>query len=232
MAAGVIESGGRYLIAQRPPGGRLPLVWEFPGGKREPDEAWEACLARELREELGITVRVGNLVEAATHAFDDLVVTLRFYRCALLAGEPAPLGCEGVRWIAPAELARYEFPPADAALVAWLAGDGAPGPGAERPRTARVSFLPGGRSAEVPVGTALEEAASRARAALPFGCRSGSCGACLVAVAAPAGLSRATTAERAVLREAGAPPGHRLGCRARVLGDVVVEHLPPRFPFV
>ncbi len=229
VAAAVIESEGRYLIAQRRPGQTFPLYWEFPGGKREPGESWEACLARELREELDVDVRVGALLDAVTHEYADLTVALRFFRCAVLHGNPRPLGCHDLRWTPAAELARFEFPEADASLVAWLAGRGGAGrharPGlGPRAEVARVLFPTEARSADVPAGTLLEEAASRAGASLAVGCRFGICGACaLVVRAGAASLSCPTREERATLHAIGAPPGSRLACVARAFGDVVVE---------
>lgn len=231
VSAAIIESGGRFLVAQRRSDQTFPLHWEFPGGKREAGESWEACLARELREELGIEARVGALVDAGTHEYPDLTVSLRFFRCAVLDGEPRPLGCRAVRWAAAADLASLRFPDADAALVTWLAarrGDAerARSPRAPRSDVARVLFSPAARCADVPAGTLLDEAASRAGVGFADGCRFGICGACAVTVRAGAGnLSPATREERAALRALGARPGARLACAARVVGDVVVEPL-------
>ncbi len=223
VSAGVIESSGRFLIAQRRADQRLPLLWEFPGGKREAGESWRDCLARELREELGVEVSVGSLLDVVTHAASDLTVALRFFRCDLVAGTPRPLGCRDVRWVARHELAIHEFPEADAGLVGWLS--------TKRP-LARVGFVECARSIDVPPGIRLEEAAARAHASLPFGCRSGICGACLVTVCdGAANLSPATRAERATLHARGAAPGQRLACQATVEGDVVVAHAETQFPF-
>jgi mutator protein MutT len=219
VSAAVIESGGRVLIAQRRPGDHLALLWEFPGGKREPGETWEACLAREIREELGVPALVGALLDAATHVYADRTVELRFFRCELFAGTPEPLGCHAIRWVAPAQLARFEFPPADRLLVDWLSR--LPGAGAEG-RRARVAFAPQGRAADVPVGTHLEEAASRCGAALPFGCRTGACGACAVQVVQGSeNLPAVTAAEGAFLARVPARDTLRLACQAAVLGDLV-----------
>ncbi len=121
VAAGLIEEDGRLLIARRPAGSHLGGLWEFPGGKREAGESWAACLARELREELGIEVEVGAEVHRVRHRYPERVVEIRFYRCRRLAGEPRPLGAAAVAWVVAADLPRYPFPPADAELVRWLA---------------------------------------------------------------------------------------------------------------
>ena len=81
VSAGLIFREGKLLITQRHVDSHLGGLWEFPGGKRERDESFEACLVRELREELGIEVTVGELVESLTHAYPEKPVHLRFYRC-------------------------------------------------------------------------------------------------------------------------------------------------------
>ena len=120
VSAGLVFRGGRLLITQRQAGKHLAGLWEFPGGKREPGESWEACLARELQEELGVQVEVGRLFDEVVHEYPGKRVHLRFFICRLRAGEPAPLGCAAVKWVTAAELAAHEFPPADAHLLAAL----------------------------------------------------------------------------------------------------------------
>jgi mutator protein MutT len=120
VAAGLVFRNGKLLVTQRHPDAHLGGLWEFPGGKREPDETFEACLLRELREELGIEVEVGALVESLTHAYPEKTVHLRFYRCRWLRHEPQPLGCSGLKWLNPDELAQHEFPAADARLLQLL----------------------------------------------------------------------------------------------------------------
>ena len=120
VSAGLIFREGKLLIAQRHRDSHLGGLWEFPGGKREPDETFEQCLARELREELGVEVEVGELVESLTHAYPEKTVVLKFFRCELKLHEPRPLGCLDLKWITPAELRNYEFPAADARLLEKL----------------------------------------------------------------------------------------------------------------
>ncbi len=117
VAAGLIFRTGKLLITQRRPQDHLGGLWEFPGGKREPGETFEQCLRRELREELGIDVEVGELVETITHSYSEKTVHLRFFRCALLNHEPQTIGCQAVAWIGSEELAQYDFPAADARLL-------------------------------------------------------------------------------------------------------------------
>jgi mutator protein MutT len=108
------------LITQRPAGGHLAGLWEFPGGKREAGETFPECLARELQEELGLEVRVLEEVEALTHAYPEKTVHLRFFRCAWARHEPQALGCADFRWVTAEELAGFAFPPADARLLELL----------------------------------------------------------------------------------------------------------------
>ncbi|HZL43973.1 MAG TPA: (deoxy)nucleoside triphosphate pyrophosphohydrolase, partial [Verrucomicrobiae bacterium] len=93
VSAGLVFRDGKVLITRRPAGAHLAGLWEFPGGKRRAGESFEACLCRELREELGIEVRVERLVEKLTHQYPEKTVHLRFFRCAWQEHEPRPLGC-------------------------------------------------------------------------------------------------------------------------------------------
>ena len=119
VAAGLVFRGGKLLISRRRAEDHLGGLWEFPGGKREAGETFEECLRRELREELGVTVEVGALIESIDHEYPGKRVSLRFFRCRLAAGEsePQPLGCAAVAWVERAELGCYEFPAADARLL-------------------------------------------------------------------------------------------------------------------
>lgn len=123
VSAGLIFRDGTLLITQRHANDHLGGLWEFPGGKREPGESFEQCLVRELEEELGIRVEVGAELEDLTHAYPEKRVRLKFFKCRLLSGEPRPLGCSQLRWVAPAELERFDFPEADARLLLRLASD-------------------------------------------------------------------------------------------------------------
>lgn len=113
VVAGMIERDGRYLITQRRPVATLPLLWEFPGGKVESGEPDEAALARELREEMDIVVKVGERIIHVEHAYADYDIDFRVYRCQLVSGEIRHLKVHDHRWVLPTELDRYEFPAAD-----------------------------------------------------------------------------------------------------------------------
>jgi 8-oxo-dGTP diphosphatase len=126
VAAGLLFHEGKLLIAQRNATSHLGGLWEFPGGKREREESFENCLVRELREELGIQVRVGSEVEDLTHQYREKTVRLRFFLCTLEPGSPLPqpLDCAGIAWVGQKELRDYDFPAADAFILHRLAAPG------------------------------------------------------------------------------------------------------------
>jgi 8-oxo-dGTP diphosphatase len=119
VTAAVIERAGRFLVARRLEGTHLAGCWEFPGGKCEPGEKPEACLAREIREELDATARVGEEIFRTTYRYPDRSVELRFFRCAL-DGEPRPVMRQQIQWVSRTELGTLEFPPADWELIRLL----------------------------------------------------------------------------------------------------------------
>jgi mutator protein MutT len=120
VAAALIFHQGKLLITRRPAQSHLGGLWEFPGGKREPNETWEACVIREIREELGVEISVGPLFENLTHAYPEKTVHLKFFAATLLHGTPEPLGCAACQWIHRTELDQFEFPAADARLLEKL----------------------------------------------------------------------------------------------------------------
>jgi mutator protein MutT len=120
VGAGLVFRGGKLLITLRHDDVHLGGLWEFPGGKKEPHETYEDCVVRELCEELGIDVRVGELIESATHEYPEKSVHLRFFRCEWLGNEPRALGCADLRWVTREEIGGYEFPAADLALLERL----------------------------------------------------------------------------------------------------------------
>lgn len=123
----MIFRDGQVLITRRHTGVHLGGLWEFPGGKREPEEGFEDCLVREIREELGVEIKVGRLFEEISHTYPEKAVRLKFFECELLAGEPQALDCAAIRWVGPAELGDYEFPAADARLLRKLKETAEPG---------------------------------------------------------------------------------------------------------
>jgi mutator protein MutT len=117
VAAGLVFRSGKLLITKRHDDAHLGGLWEFPGGKLEPKESFEQCLARELREELGIEVHVGKLVESLTHEYPGKTVHLKFFVCEWHKNEPQALGCSECKWVRVEELKEYNFPEADARLL-------------------------------------------------------------------------------------------------------------------
>jgi mutator protein MutT len=119
VVAAVIEQDGRFLVTRRQPGVHLAGMWEFPGGKIDPDETHADALSREIREELDADVVVGDLVLATTHAYPEKTVTLFFYRCTMV-GEARPLLGQELRWVEREALATLGFPRADEELIRLL----------------------------------------------------------------------------------------------------------------
>ena len=119
VVAAVVEHDDRFLVTRRQPGVHLAGLWEFPGGKIDPDETHTGALRREIREELDCDVGVGELVFDITHAYPEKTVTLYFYRCTL-SGTPRPLLGQEMRWVTREELPTLGFPPADEELIRIL----------------------------------------------------------------------------------------------------------------
>jgi 8-oxo-dGTP diphosphatase len=120
VAAGLIERNGQVLIARRKNAGAHGRKWEFPGGKVEPNESPEECVRRELQEELGIQVEVGNLFCISEYDYPDFSIRLVVYRILSIKDDPIALEHEEIRWVAPEEIERFDFPEADLPVVAKL----------------------------------------------------------------------------------------------------------------
>lgn len=123
VVGAVIVRDGRVFAAQRGEGGSLPGLWEFPGGKIEPDETPEAALAREIVEELSCDVSVGDRLVTTTHLYDFGEVTLTTFYCQLVSGEPHLTEHASMRWLLPTELEDVEWAPADLPAVARIKAD-------------------------------------------------------------------------------------------------------------
>ncbi|MEW6439424.1 MAG: (deoxy)nucleoside triphosphate pyrophosphohydrolase [bacterium] len=119
VTAAVIERDGRVLIARRREG-RFAGKWEFPGGKVEPGETPEACLERELREELEIEAETGRFICSSRFDYGDFAIELLAYEVSWLQGEMRPREHEELRWVPPQELGAYDFPGADLPIVLRL----------------------------------------------------------------------------------------------------------------
>ena len=119
-AVAVIERNGQILICQRHHHDSFGGLWEFPGGKREAGETWEACVQREVLEEVGIRVNRLRACGWMRQSFRDGIVIFKVFRCAIAQGKPKPLESREVRWVHRKELSLYEFPPANRAMIARL----------------------------------------------------------------------------------------------------------------
>jgi A/G-specific adenine glycosylase len=120
VTAGIIWDGDRLLITRRPPKGLLGGLWEFPGGKLEPDESLEDCLKREIREELGIDIDVGACLTSVEHAYTHFKITLHAFECRYQGGRIQLIGVDDYRWILPRELDGFALPAADHKIIDML----------------------------------------------------------------------------------------------------------------
>ena len=112
VLAAVIERDGRFLVTRRLEGSHLSGYWEFPGGKCDPGETHESCLARELREELGVAARIGEELFVVEHAYPERTVKLHFRRVEI-DGDPQALLNQEMRWVSREEMRELKFPDAD-----------------------------------------------------------------------------------------------------------------------
>ena len=121
-AVALIDADDRVLLAQRPPGKSLAGLWEFPGGKVEPGETPEACLIRELKEELGIDTWKSCLAPLtfASHSYEDFHLLMPLFACRRWEGIPRPQEGQTLAWVPPARLRDYPMPPADLPLIPIL----------------------------------------------------------------------------------------------------------------
>ena len=116
----VMNEAGEVLIDQRLNEGLLGGLWEFPGGKQEPDELITATICRELREELAIEVSVDHKLITVDHAYSHKKLRFEVHLCRWVSGDPQPLASQQVRWVKPSELADYPFPAANVRIIAAL----------------------------------------------------------------------------------------------------------------
>lgn len=110
----------QILIDRRPAKGLLGGMWEFPGGKLEEGESYPECIRREIREELGIDIEVGEHLITVTHAYTHFKVSLNVYHCRHISGEPQTIECDEIRWVTLDELDDFPFPTANVKIIEAL----------------------------------------------------------------------------------------------------------------
>ena len=117
VVAALIWQGDKFMICQRPAHKASGLLWEFVGGKVELGETKEQALIRECREELAVTLSVGDVFMDVTHEYPDLTVHLTLFNATIDEGEPQKLEHNDIKWITPSEISNYEFCPADKEIL-------------------------------------------------------------------------------------------------------------------
>ena len=120
VVAALIWDQGKFMICQRPAHKARGLLWEFVGGKTEPGETLEEALIRECREELDITVSVGDIFTQVVHEYPDILIHLTLFNCTVAQGTPKLLEHNDLKWIAPAEIPNFDFCPADKDILALI----------------------------------------------------------------------------------------------------------------
>ena len=117
VAAALIWKEGRFMICQRPANKTRAFEWEFVGGKAEPGETLQETLVRECREEIGVTVRVGDIFMELDHVYPDIMIHLTLFNAEIEQGEPIMLEHNDIKFITPSEIEDYEFCPADKSIL-------------------------------------------------------------------------------------------------------------------
>jgi 8-oxo-dGTP diphosphatase len=107
----------QILIDKRKPGGAMGGLWEFPGGKIESGETVAECIVREINEELGIEITVGEHLISIEHTYPTFHITLIVHNCQYIGGTPQPIESDEIRWVEVSELHQYEFPEANVAII-------------------------------------------------------------------------------------------------------------------
>ncbi|MCA9395573.1 MAG: (deoxy)nucleoside triphosphate pyrophosphohydrolase [Candidatus Omnitrophica bacterium] len=120
VVAAVICESGRYLITRRPPGSAFEGLWEFPGGKTETGESDEHALIREIKEELGIGIAVGDLFASVSHRYETFDIYLRVYLASIISGKIVPSENQEYLWADPDDFDRFTFVEADYPIVKRL----------------------------------------------------------------------------------------------------------------
>lgn len=120
VVAALIRDGSRFMICRRPPHKARGGLWEFVGGKVESGETLSDALIRECREELGITVAVGDVFCEVEHIYPDLTIRLTLFDCTIADGTPTLYEHTALAWITPDEIPQYDFCPADESILSRI----------------------------------------------------------------------------------------------------------------
>lgn len=116
----IANNEGKVLIDRRKTQGEMGGLWEFPGGKIEPGETIEECIAREIKEELDIKIAVGDRLTTIAHNYQTFKVTLYVHLCQHLSGVPRPIECEEIHWVEISSMNQYQFPQANTEIINLL----------------------------------------------------------------------------------------------------------------
>ena len=117
VVAALIWKDNKFMICQRPAHKARGLLWEFVGGKVEPEETKEQALVRECKEELNVVLSVSEVFTDVIHEYPDLTVHLTLFNATIVEGEPQKLEHNDIQWITPSEITKYEFCPADEEIL-------------------------------------------------------------------------------------------------------------------
>lgn len=117
VVAALIWDNGKFMICQRPAHKARALLWEFVGGKVEPGETKEQALVRECREELAVTISVGDIFMDVVHEYPDITVHLTLFNACISQGTPQKIEHNDIQWITPAQIPDYDFCPADTQIL-------------------------------------------------------------------------------------------------------------------
>ena len=120
VVAALIWDQDKFMICQRPAHKARGLLWEFVGGKTEPGESLEEALIRECREELDITVAVGDIFTQVVHEYPDIHIRLTLFNCTIAYGTPRLLEHNDLKWITPTQIPQFDFCPADKDILALI----------------------------------------------------------------------------------------------------------------
>lgn len=117
VVTALIWENNKFMICQRPAHKGNGLLWEFVGGKVEAGETLQEALIRECKEELNVTVSVGDIFAEADHVYPDIAVHITFFNAKIVEGTPEKLEHNDIRWISPKEIPNYDFCAADVDML-------------------------------------------------------------------------------------------------------------------